>query len=521
MKPTLKHRRGTLRRVSLAILMGFAGLGTLHADYPILWEATTNVNIGDDDFAPYYITSNRYGTLTQAATLSESGKLWRPIDKSRRFDYGFGAEVYLAISNSIDYYRYDPITEGFAPHKEKTPYGWLQQLWGEIKYRGIFVTAGMKNNDRSLFDNKLGVGDITLSDNARPIPQLRFGFSDFQDIPFTNGWLQIQGEIAYGKFTDSSWLEDHYSYYNSYITTGNWFHYKRCYFRTNPEARFSATIGMQHAAQFGGTKRAYRDGVMTSESKSDVKAKDFLDVFVQKKGGSGSNVGDTQYYNGNHLGSWDLRLTYRLNDGSTLSATLQAPWEDGSGIGKLNGWDGVWGLEYNRQGSGWLTAATLQYIDFTNQSGPMHWAPDDHEGTQITGNATGADEYYNNYYYNGWMNYGMALGTPFIKSPIYNTDGFLRFTDNRVRGFQIGVAGKPYQSWQYRALLSWRKSWGTPYFPAIHTRENTSAMVEITHQFEHIKGLWATGQIAMDAGKLYGNRFGVALTVGYSGNINF
>jgi hypothetical protein len=25
----------------------------------------------------------------------------------------------------------------------------------------------------------------------------------------------------------------------------------------------------------------------------------------------------------------------------------------------------------------------------------------------------------------------------------------------------------------------------------------------------------------MDAGKLYGNRFGVALTVGYSGNINF
>jgi hypothetical protein len=151
----------------------------------------------------------------------------------------------------------------------------------------------------------------------------------------------------------------------------------------------------------------------------------------------------------------------------------------------------------------------------------MHWAPDDHEGTQITGNATGADEYYNNHYYNGWMNYGMALGTPFIKSPIYNTDGFLRFTDNRVRGFQIGVAGTPYQSWQYRALLSWRKSWGTPYFPAIHTRENTSAMVEITHQFEHIKGLWATGQIAMDAGKLYGNRFGVALTVGYSGNINF
>ena len=39
----------------------------------------------------------------------------------------------------------------------------------------------------------------------------------------------------------------------------------------------------------------------------------------------------------------------------------------------------------------------------------------------------------------------MAIGTPFAKSPIYNRDGYLRFTDNRLRGFQAGISGSPLQ----------------------------------------------------------------------------
>jgi hypothetical protein len=512
-------RLRTLCRATALIaapLLGIAGA----AAFPLKWEAATTVNIGDDDFAPYYIVSNRYGTLTQATSLMENGKLWKEMDFSRRFDYGFGAEIYAAIPSSTDYMRYDAATGETHINSQHPAYAWLQQIWGEVKYRSLFAYVGMKNYDRSIFNNTLGVGDITLGTNARPIPQVRLGFTDFVDVPFTNGWLQVQGELAYGKFADSNWLKDHYNYEYSFITTGTWFHYKRWYFRTNPSARFSATIGLQHAAQFGGIKQSYKDGVMTAETSSSVRFRDFVDVFVQKKGGSGSSTGDTQYYNGNHLGSWDVKLTYRFHDNSTLTATLQSPWEDGSGIGKLNGWDGVWGLEYSTGRKGWLTDAAAQYIDFTNQSGPMHWAPDDHNGTQINGNATGADDYYNNYFYNGWMNHGMSLGTPFVKSPIYNLDGYMRFTDNRVRGFQIGVAGTPSDIWSYRAMVSWRKSWGTPFIPAATTRENTSAMVEVKRLFPSTPGLWATGQVAMDAGKLYGNRFGVCFTVGYTGNLS-
>jgi hypothetical protein len=45
-------------------------------------------------------------------------------------------------------------------------------------------------------------------------------------------------------------------------------------------------------------------------------------------------------------------------------------------------------------------------------------------------------------------------------------------------------------------------------------------MVEVKRLFPSTPGLWATGQVAMDAGKLYGNRFGVCFTVGYTGNLS-
>lgn len=84
--------------------------------------------------------------------------------------------------------------------------------------------------------------------------------------------------------------------------------------------------------------------------------------------------------------------------------------------------------------------------------------------------------------YNGWANYGMAIGTPFTKSPIYNTDGYMRFTDNRVRGFQLGADGRIGTQVDWRALFSYRTSWGTPFLPAPRKRHDTSMMVEASYK---------------------------------------
>lgn len=488
----------------------------------VLWNATTTVNAGSGDFAPTYMAANRYGTITQAGSAYESLTVSKPMSTTNgRFSFGFGVQAWFGTGSPTDYRRYDAATGLWSDNAQHPANAWLQELYASVRWRSLFAIAGLFDYDRSIFSSATGSGDLVLSRNARGIPQLRIGFHDFVDVPLTQGWLQVQGEIAYGKFADSKWLENHYNYYNYFLTTGVWMHNKRLYLRSNPSQPFSVTLGMQHAAQFGGTQRIYNDGKLTSENKASTGIGDFFDIFVPRRDGSGSTEGDKAYYNGNHLGSWDLQLRYRFASGRTLTFYWQSPWEDGSGIGKLNGFDGLYGLRYNSASPiGWLTEASIEYIDFSNMSGPMHWAPGDFPGTGVGNEATGADDYYNNYFYNGWDNVGMALGSPLVKSIIYNTDGYLRFTDNRIRGFHLGACGHPDDRWGWRMMAGWQRSPGTPFIPRLKKGSNFALLIECSHRFRRIKGLEASAQAAMDAGSIFGHRYGIMLTLGYTGLIN-
>ena len=72
----------------------------------------------------------------------------------------------------------------------------------------------------------------------------------------------------------------------------------------------------------------------------------------------------------------------------------------------MNGLDGWYGIEYKSGEQGIINGAVIEYVDLTNQSGPIHWAPNDHD-TPITTEAPGADDYYYNYAYKGYQYYGM------------------------------------------------------------------------------------------------------------------
>lgn len=471
-------------------------------------------------FAPSLIMADRGGKLTQGDGAMIDLMVERPISRLHRFEYGFGAEALAGWQRKTDYLRYDAGSRQFVINSQGPAPVWLQQLWAGVKFRGVYLRAGMWNRDNSLFDSRLGVGDIVLGDNARPVPRVAAGFIDFQNIPFTNGWVQICGELSWGKMADAKWNENHFNYYNDFLTTGVWMHFASCHFRTNPKQPFSLTIGMQSAAQFGGATTWYKQGQVRQTYKVDLKFKDFINAFFPWSGSSATIAGDQIYYPGNHLGSWDLQLRYRLRGGDEISAYMQSPWEDGSGIGKLNGFDGVWGLAYHAADrKAILTGAVAEYVDFTNQSGPMHWAPADHPATQVPSQATGADDYYNNYMYNGWMNYGQTIGTSFIPGTIYNTDGYLRVTDNRVRGFRLGAEGYVIPSVEWRALLSYRTSWGTSLLPKPERTSATSMLLEADWKLPMLTGFRLRGSVAWDAGHLLGNNFGAMVTISYSGDL--
>lgn len=481
------------------------------AEYTINYSGEAFANAGSGDFAPYYIMSNRHGVLTQSQDAYLRGRIWRPMDMDRRFTYGFGADLIGGWGSNTGYMQ---ITDGEPQVHERHPSrGWIQQLYGEIKYRGVFLTAGLKERSSALLNERLSSGDLVESGNARPIPEVRVGFIDFQNIPFTKGWLQIQGEISYGKLTDNKWMREHFNYADFHLNQGALHTYKRCYFRTMPSQPFSATFGMQVGGLFGGETKWYTAGKVTQERKFSKGVKQFFKMFLPMDGG-------LDFYSGSSLGSWDVQFRYRLNNGYTLKAYFQKPFEDGSGIGFLNGWDGIWGVEFATNAGGYVSGAVVEYLDFTNQSGSIHWDPDDHPGTGIQGRAEGCDDYYNNQEYNSYAYYGMALGSPFMVSPIYNLDGMMMFLYNRVRGFHIGIEGNITGDVSYRALGGYRRSWGSGYVPIIEPKSDTSFMAEVTWNVRPVKGLAVKGQFALDHGTLLGNNTGGCISVSYTGAFN-
>lgn len=429
-----------------------------------------------------------------------------------KWSYGYGVDIIGGLSTDIDYSRYNPTDEEWYTHKLGTPPLWIQQLYGEIKYRSLSLSVGLKQNQSALVDDKLSSGDVTFSANARPIPGFKIGLIDYRNIPFTKGWMQLQVVLSFAKATDNGWVKKFFDHYYGHYNNGWWYNYKRVYFRTNPAKRLSVTFGMQAAAQFGGTTYRYRYGELSEVSKNSTSLSTFLGMIIPQHG--------DLFYKGNHTGSWDLKARYIIDDNNSISPYFQWIWEDGSGIGKLNGWDGLWGIEYRRATPGIINAVVLEYIDFTNQSGPLHWDPEDVPHPTLPGEATGYDNYYNNEFFNGYALYGMSIGTPFNPSPFYNRSGDNEFRCTRVRGMHLGLSGHLGEHTEYRAIMSYCKGWGTYTKPFLSPKSRYSVMLECRHDIRKIHGLSVKCQLALDSGELYGNNFGALASFTYRTNLN-
>ncbi len=489
------------------------------------YSVGVTINTGGSEFAPYHIASNRRGTVTQQHSALMWASLKREMDTTRRLSWGAGVEVWGGYTSSVDYDRYDATTATITTNSQHPARLWLQQLWIEGKHRGVFLTVGQKDIDPGVVNRQLSSGDLVMSGNARAAVGARAGFVNFQNVPFTRGWLQISGEYGYYRHNSTPWLKNHYNYHNSFITTHYWFNYKNIYFRTCPTKPLVLTIGAQAACQFAGTATYYRNGEVERTVEMNPTLKAFWRALFAGSGGEA--LGDQIYVQGNHQGSWDIVVEYKLRHGGMVRGYYQSLWEDGSGIGKMNGFDGLWGLEYRSGKTGVVTGAVVEFLDLMNHSGAIHFAYKDltdeshPSGSTINHAATGSDDYYNNYCYNGYQNRGMSIGTPMARSPLYNTDGYMRFTDNRLRGFHLGVMGDLGSQVSYRALLSWRKSFGTPFIPHREPRTCTSMMLEATYSPHWLQGLVFNAQVAHDHGTLYGKNTGVLVSISYNGNFTF
>ena len=118
-------------------------------------------------------------------------------------------------------------------------------------------------------------------------------------------------------------------------------------------------------------------------------------------------VGDKNYFEndamedwvyGNHIGSMTIQLGWNINKAHQVQAYVDDIFEVGSGMRKGNGWDGLYGIQYKNRAEGrqYVRGAVVEYLQTTNQSGPIHWDSGDFPEpirSQITDLVTGDDNY--------------------------------------------------------------------------------------------------------------------------------
>lgn len=451
--------------------------GMMHAQSSLKSFAEFGTTVHTGDNTPLWQVSNQHGLSSlYNNAYTRGGTFYNDSCRNWKLKTGFD----LAVATGF--------TSSFV----------VQQAFADIYYKWIGLSIGSKEIDSELLNQQLSSGGLTWSGNARPIPQVKIGILDYLRIA---SWVQVKAEMSYGKWTDNNYQKKRVGE-NFWYTKDILYHHKSFYFRLGkPASHWQYDLGMSLDTQFGGYKSSGGDAGDLGNSLID-----YLHVLIPK-GGNSSSSNLEKYFLGNFVGSEHLKLTYKQND-YHISAYLENYYDDFSGMGKLNGLDGLWGIEYKSRNKQAINGLVVEYYQTTNQSGPLHGLDD-----TIVKKTGGADDYYNNFWYPGWVHWGMTMANPLIASPIYNKDGDMAFKYNRVKAIHIGWSGDILSNLSYRAKISYNQTWGTPFKPIIDILENFSTFAEFSYYPNKLKGWNFTVSGAFDTGGIYGDNLGLQLKI--------
>jgi hypothetical protein len=444
------------------------------------------------DNTPFWIVSNRYGVapLDAGNGYLQAGMFHQQIT-GNGLRWGAGLDVVAA-----------------APRYRNA---YIQQIYATIGYKCLHLTIGSKETYTSLWDKNLSSGDMVHSSNARPIPEINVSVPQFTAIPYTKGALQFKGDFSVGRSFDKDFLKPFNNGKQHYLDNVLW-HHKSIFLRfVNLRNNFplTATIGVRHHAQWGGTSTNPEEGVQPHSFK------DFIRVVLGRSGGKDASLISQQNVMGNHYGSYDFKVGY-LNPLFDIHLYKQHYFDDVSGMELYNFPDGLYGIQADIHHFMFIKKIVFEYLYTKDQSGPIHHIVYDH--SEYPGYGGGRDDYYNNEEYTTGISYfNRGIGSPLVASPEYNRDGRTGFKNNRIRAWHIGVSGYLSGQVAYRILITNSEGWGISYKPFLKKTTDFSCAAKITYRHPRPEGWQFSGEIATDHGPVYGNNLGFALSVSKTG----
>ena len=149
----------------------------------ITYDLTTEASVGTGDYTAYQLSTNRYhvlGTRPNTAYMRGAVNIEHPLGSN------------FLLTGGIDV-----VASVHADHK-----AYLQQCFANLQWKGFFLEAGSRELKPVLRNSLLSVGHFAKGINAKPMPQVHIGTTDFWTVPYTKGWLQIHFDGGYGKRRD-------------------------------------------------------------------------------------------------------------------------------------------------------------------------------------------------------------------------------------------------------------------------------------------------------------------------------
>ncbi len=437
-------------------------------------------------FSPFWLQSKNYGRMYHTPnTAFGSVSVFKDYGyRGRLIDWGFGADFLSRTDMEINGI-YSPMKKEFYFH----------ELYAKARFLSFQIIAGSKEEIIGNQDSTLSAGGFIFSKNARPLPKITTGFTDFVSIPSTSDKLQLKGAMSHGWLLDDFYLK----------VTNILLHHKYLYFKViGNDYPWWLEAGLEHFAMWAGKT--------SSKSYGNATFSNFIKVFFGKQGGADATKTDQINSFGNHLFSQSVKAGGVLGD-FTLNVYWQNYNEDGPMRffwGAMNKEDGLFGLSIKNRKSKLLKGFLYEFFSSTDQSGPYH----DKDG-MIYG---GSDNYFSNDY-GSWSYFGRTIGIPLISSTLYSIEGNekkIRGNNNLVKAHHFGIEGN-LKFIDYKLLGTYSENYGLPKSPFPTRRRNASVLCEFNRNWgnDFITSL----SLGADYGSMYGRNFGAMLTLKKSGNL--
>ncbi|WP_010228573.1 capsule assembly Wzi family protein [Gillisia marina] len=399
------ERGGIIIYFIFSSFVGFSQLG-------FSGEATARGLVSSEEMLPFWFYSNQRGRVNNSANVA----LWLTarenwlINRDFNIEIGGGVLYQDTAENQVD----------------------LDELYVQYKNYWLRVIGGIKHYDE-LYEGLSGTnGNMLWSLNARLMPG--FQINTLRPIYFLfNNRLGFSGtwsEFLIGKerFVKNTRL-----------------HKKSLYLNYRSKNGLKIALGLEHFVQWAG------DSPDTIIGRQPGGLKDYLKIITGQGGSENAFEGEQSNALGNHLGSYELRITQKFKN-AELEFMYSHPFEDGSGMLYYNFEDGRYGLyanlNENEEKQPWVDKLLYEFYYTKNQS--HNRTPFKHVW----------DNYFNNgIYRSGWTYENIIIGLPFFTLNNYGSD-YPIIGNNRVIIHHFGANGFLMNRFNYKLLVSYRNNNG-------------------------------------------------------------